>query len=280
MTFPKTVKLKNFIFLNAILVEKGAIKVIIKNYSEDNLSPKHQIIALFDNNSTAINVKDTICTFFNVGNIKIGDIENKDWKKRAIDNFSLINIIDKLYIHPKWKQPSNKNIRHMIINSGISFGSGKHSTTILCLEWIAQYTKIKGCDILDYGCGTGILAISSLLFGANSVIATDIDPNALKETQENAKANNISKKQLQIHEVDKIPSRQVDILFANLYFASALITLHSTLSNFTKIGGLLLLSGFQSKESNDVEKVYSSNFNIKNKIIKNDWVLLVTQRHT
>jgi ribosomal protein L11 methyltransferase len=279
MTFPQTVKPKNFIYINAIIIEKGAVDVIIKNYSKDSLSPQHQMIALFDNKSTALQVKNTLCDFFKILNIKIGELENKSWKKQAIDKFSLINITNKLYIHPKWKQPpNNNNMQNMVINTGISFGSGKHSATKLCLGWIAKSSKIKDCNALDYGCGTGILAISSLLFGAKSVIATDIEPDALKETKKNAKDNNITGKQLQVYTVDKIPDNPVDILFANLYGASSLITLEPTLRQLIKIGGLILLSGFQSNESKYVEKAYLCNFDLKNRLVQNDWILLVAQR--
>jgi ribosomal protein L11 methyltransferase len=278
MIFPQTVKPKQFIYINAIIIEKGAVDVIIKNYSKDSFLPRHQMVALFDNKATALQVKNTICDFFKILNIKIGEIENKSWKKKAIDKFALINITNKLYIHPKWKKPPNNNIQHMVINTGISFGSGRHSATRLCLEWIAESSKIKNCNALDYGCGTGILAISSLLFGAKSVIATDIEPEALKETKKNSKDNNITDKQLQIYTVDKIPNKPVDILFANLYGASALITLEPILRQLVKINGLILLSGFQSKDSKQVEKTYLCNFDLKNTALKNDWVLLVSQR--
>jgi ribosomal protein L11 methyltransferase len=278
MTFPKTLQPKNFIKISAVVMEKGAVDVIIKNYSKDSLLPQYQMVVLFDNKSIAVQVKHAISAFFNIRYIRIGEIENKDWKKKAIDEFPLINIKNNLYIHPKWKHPPNNNIQHMVINTGISFGSGNHSTTKLCLEWIAESSEIQGCYVLDYGCGTGILAISSLLFGAKSVIATDIDPNALKETKKNAKDNNITDKKLQVCTIDKVPNNPVDILFANLYSFSTLVILEPILRQLIKIDGLILLSGFQSKESKHVEKTYFENFDIKNRLVKNDWVLLVAKR--
>lgn len=279
MIFPN-IKLAYFASLKSILEEKGAVDVVIKNYSQDVSSPNQQVIALFDNISVATSVKNILMGFLNIVGIKIESLEDKNWQQQAITNFSGINIADKLYIHPHWKQAPNNHLKHMIINKGLSFGSGKHSTTILCLEWIVQSAEIQGRNILDFGCGTGILAISALLFGANSVIATDIDPEAIKETKENAKNNNITNQQLQACVVDELKKTELDIVFANLYFSSAIITLKPSLTSLVKIGGMLLLSGFQNKESIAVEEVYSDSFDIKKKLIKNDWVLLIAKRRS
>lgn len=146
---------------------------------------------------------------------KIELLEDKDWTREWMINFHPLKFGEKLWICPSWREIPDLKATNVILDPGLAFGTGKHPTTALCLTWLDSL-PLKGKTIIDYGCGSGILAIAALKLGAAKAIGVDIDPQALSATLENAKKNNVSDK-LMTCLPEKLHSREkVDVVVANI----------------------------------------------------------------
>jgi ribosomal protein L11 methyltransferase len=162
------------------------------------------------------------------------------------------------------------------LDPGLAFGTGTHPTTALCLDWLtAERAYVKNKLVIDYGCGSGILAIAALKLGAKSAYAVDYDPQALQATQDNAKNNEIAPDVLHIQSpTDALP--EVDILVANI-LANPLIELAEYFSSKVKVQGYIVLSGILSSQSAAVKKAYAPYFTELCIVEKEGWVMFVGQ---
>ncbi len=161
---------------------------------------------------------------------------------------------------------------------GLAFGTGTHETTALCLEWLANYMT-PGSEIIDYGCGSGILAIAAIKLGASKVWAIDNDPQALTATLKNAQANDISESQLIIQSPEAKITGQVDILIANI-LANPLIELANTFTKLIKDCGQLVLSGILINQIPIITKEYLPTFADFSSNIQGDWALIWSTKKT
>jgi ribosomal protein L11 methyltransferase len=161
------------------------------------------------------------------------------------------------------------------LDPGLAFGTGTHPTTALCLEWLEGLT-LADQDMMDYGCGSGILGIAAALLGASHVSAVDLDPQALAATRENAAVNGVSDR-IQVYLPDQLPSGQVDILLANI-LAGTLVELAPSLAARVRSGGQIALSGILPSQSESVEAAYRRWFELEPRCVREDWVLLRGQR--
>jgi ribosomal protein L11 methyltransferase len=208
-------------------------------------------------------------------------VEEQDWVRLTQSQFNPIQISHRLWIVPSWHQIPDPAGVNLILDPGLAFGTGSHSSTQLCLAWLDE-NLMGGEDVLDYGCGSGILAIAALKLGARHVVGIDIDPQAVAASRENAALNRCNETELEFFTVHGAaqPDAQngaVDVVVANI-LANPLIMLAPLLSNSTRRGGRIVLSGILAEQAEDVIKIYRQWFEMRIAREEGGWALLTGRR--
>lgn len=199
-------------------------------------------------------------------------LEDKDWEREWMDRFEPMRFGEKLWICPSWKPIPDKNAVNVILDPGLAFGTGTHPTTALCLKWLdAQDLRDK--TVIDFGCGSGILAIAALKLGAKKVYAVDIDPQAITATLENAKRNTVDGEHLDVGLPDLIEDISVDVVVANI-LAGPLEALAPQISNHCVSHGKLALSGLLQEQAESIRQAYLQWFDMQLPIYEAEWSLL------
>lgn len=257
-----------------LLEEFGAQSVSILPSGRD----RTETIALFEQDSNTVSSACAEIERVNQDDpefrITESSLANRDWVGESQRNLQPVQINNAFQIVPPWHE-AEEGKTTVVINPGTAFGTGHHETTTLCLKFLYRL-NLKGCTVVDYGCGSGVLAISALLLGAKIAWGVDIDPDALHESRNNATRNNVLKKYHSCLPGDIPDDLQADVVLANLY-AGALEDLCFELVQLTRPGGHLALSGIVYSQVNRVHRWYSNqiNFSIER---MGDWVLLAGQR--
>lgn len=202
----------------------------------------------------------------------------EDWINNWKKYFKPINVGKKLLIQPLWENESHNNIDRVVlkIEPGLAFGTGSHETTRLCLEFLEKFLK-KDDSVLDIGCGSGILSISSLLMGAKHATGVDIDSLAVKTAVENAKINNVQNK---FHAICGNLTQKVsgtyDVIVANIV-ADVIISLSQNVCKFMSENTTYIMSGIIDSRKKDVLNSLSTKFDIIEEKTQNGWVALVAK---
>jgi ribosomal protein L11 methyltransferase len=194
-------------------------------------------------------------------------VDEVDWVRATQAQFAPIRISEKLWIVPSWHEPPDPAAINLILDPGRAFGTGSHSTTQLCLEWIEQEVR-AGQTLLDYGCGSGILAIAAKKLGANRSVGVDIDALALEAARANATANGVV---CEFADAGAPLSIKANLLVANI-LANPLILLAPALAGCTIAGGRIALSGILKSQAEEVAQVYRQWFKIDPLAEKEGWV--------
>jgi ribosomal protein L11 methyltransferase len=182
------------------------------------------------------------------------DVADADWTRAWMDQYQPMRFGRRLWIYPSTVEPPPSGDTVVVrLDPGLAFGTGTHATTALCLEWL-DGLDLRGKTIIDYGCGSGILAIAALKLGAARAIAIDNDPQALIATRDNAERNGIGA-ELEVYADHDAPHEAADVVVANI-LAQALIALAPRLSELTRGGGLIALSGVLVEQAQDVAQAY------------------------
>jgi len=202
-------------------------------------------------------------------------LQDQAWERVWLEHFHPIGF-GRLWICPSGQQPPDENAICLTLDPGLAFGTGTHPTTSLCLEWLAQQ-NLDGLTVLDYGCGSGILAIAALLLGARRAIACDIDPQALTATRDNADKNQVAGR-LECCYPQGMTNSQVDLLLANI-LAGPLVELAETLSAKVSQGGRIVLSGILAHQVDEVIGAYTPWFQFEPPMIKEQWARLCAIRN-
>lgn len=200
------------------------------------------------------------------------DLPDQPWERTCLQDFKPVKYGKRLWICPSWETPPEENSVNVILDPGLAFGTGSSPTTALCLEWLDANIK-PGDTVIDYGCGSGILALAALKLGAAKVYAVDYDPQALLATKENAIRNQIDEQTLEVSSPSEFTPRKVDVVAANI-LAKSLIELAEFLADLVKSRGKIVLSGILSEQAEDVLQVYSHWFNMAPSSEKDGWVRL------
>lgn len=200
-------------------------------------------------------------------------LEHKNWIRAWMDQFKPLKFGQHLWICPSWLSVDEKDSVVVMLDPGLAFGTGTHPTTSLCLSYLDSL-DLKDKDVLDYGCGSGILAIAALKLGAKSATGVDIDEQALIASKENAKRNGVEDKLQLIMGTDKkLDLPQFPITVANI-LAGPLAELEPIIASLTQSGGKLALSGILTEQADSVIEAYSKDF-VMNKVKDLDgWALL------
>lgn len=203
-------------------------------------------------------------------------LEDRAWERAWLDAFHPMRFGQRLWVCPSGALPDDPNAVTVELDPGLAFGTGTHPTTALCLQWL-DGVELRNKRIIDFGCGSGILAIAALRLGAAEVIAVDHDPQALQATRDNAERNGVLAR-LQIHESDDTPAIEADILLANI-LAGTLVELEPLLAKRVKPGGMIVLSGILQGQWPQVVDAYRGEFRMDPPALLDEWVRLTGQRH-
>ncbi len=194
--------------------------------------------------------------------------KNDDWIAQYQQGITPVEI-DPFYIHPTWQEP-REGMLNIAIDPALAFGTGHHPTTASCLRAVAKYVK-EGDEVMDVGCGSGILAIAAIRKGA-IVDACDTDPLSVENALVNASQNNITYRSLWEGPIQE-SSEQYDVIIANIV-ADVLVFIASDLKKRLREGGILILSGIMDKYEDKVLRAYKT-FELTERIVENEWVTLV-----
>ena len=200
--------------------------------------------------------------------LTLAPLEEQDWVRAWMDDFHPMQFGERLWIVPSWSDPVDSDGVNILLDPGLAFGTGTHPTTALCLQWLPP----QGKRVIDYGCGSGILAIAAAKLGATQVDGVDLDPQALIATQDNAEKNQITT--INSFLPDKFPkAAKADLLLANI-LAGPLEELAPMLSNHVISGGAIVLSGILSDQAEAVSHAYSHWFEMEPATLQEEWVRL------
>ncbi|MES2546672.1 MAG: 50S ribosomal protein L11 methyltransferase [Pseudomonadota bacterium] len=200
-------------------------------------------------------------------------IEEQDWVRATQAQFDPIKITDKLWIVPTWHQSNwlesaQEDAINIILDPGLAFGTGSHPTTHLCLEWLTK--TMPAHSVLDYGCGSGILAIAAKKLGAEEVVGVDIDDQAIVASHYNAEQNQVD---VQFYDANTFAHQTFDVVVANI-LSSALMVLAPVLAKYCKTGGQLALSGILETQTEALTERYSEWFIMDAPRQQDAWILL------
>ncbi|MDO9203883.1 MAG: 50S ribosomal protein L11 methyltransferase [Methylotenera sp.] len=269
------------------LMTQGALSAIIEDANADTLDEQpifgepgdpppgiwqqNLVSALFDEGIDIVKVMAALQQQTKLHNLQYTTeiIQEQDWVRATQSQFEPIKINDHLWIVPTWHSAPNADAINIVLDPGLAFGTGSHPTTHLCLAWLTQTVSAQD-TVLDYGCGSGILAIAAKKLGASSVVGTDIDAQAIQSSVYNAEQNSVI---AEFYHASKYQTREFDIVVANI-LSSALSVLAPALAKSCKSGGKIALSGILKEQASDVSAIYAEWFNMQAPQIMDSWVLL------
>lgn len=197
--------------------------------------------------------------------VRFDELEDQAWERAWMDYYEPIQIADKFWIVPEWLEAPDAEATNIKLDPGLAFGTGNHASTFLCLQWLGS-VDLKDKVVVDYGCGSGILGVAALLLGAKKVYATDIDPQAVLATQQNAELNGVLDRLyvgLPEEFNAEFKSQQADVLVANI-LAAPLMALAPEFARLLKADGQFALAGVIEEQVADVSEVYQEFFDILN----------------
>ena len=190
-------------------------------------------------------------------------LEDQEWERTWMDAYEPIQIGEKYWIVPEWMEAPEADAVNIKLDPGLAFGTGNHASTFLCLQWLGK-TDLKDKVVIDYGCGSGILGVAALLLGAKKVYATDIDPQAVLATKQNAELNGVLENLyvgLPEEFNAEFKNQKADVFVANI-LASPLMALAAEFATLIKSEGEFALAGILEEQVADVSGVYSEFFDI------------------
>ncbi len=235
---------------------------------------KVRVVGLFDAQTDIESVQDRLR--LNLGcdplpDCHIESLGDQDWPRKWMDYFRPMRFGRRLWVCPTSSDPPDPSAINIFLDPGQAFGTGTHPTTALCLEWI-DGANLQGLDVIDYGCGSGILAIAAAKSGARHVWAVDNDPQALLTAQENASRNGVSSRVFVIPP-EAIQGIKADVILANI-LANPLRVLVSHFAGLLRQEGIVVLSGFLKDQVDGVVRVYAPWFDIISCVSRDQWVRL------
>ena len=200
-------------------------------------------------------------------------VAEEDWVRNTQAQFGPIEIASGFFIVPSWVEPPDPSALNLRLDPGLAFGTGSHPTTRLCLEWLRESVR-GGESVLDYGCGSGILAIAAARLGAGEVTGTDLDPQAIVASTANARANDVTGAFVQ---PDALAPGAYDIVVANI-LANPLLLLAPALASRVASGGRIALSGILQAQADEVAAAYAPWFTLAASRASEGWVLLTANK--
>ena len=237
----------------------------------------NRVSALFDSDKdvgTIMRNASAIIGLKQIPQHRIATLADNDWVRLTQSQFEPISISPRLWIVPTWHTPTDPGAINIVLDPGLAFGTGSHPTTRLCLRWLD--TNLQGGEsVLDYGCGSGILAIAALKLGAARAVGVDVDLQAVNASRDNADANQV--KNVRFYLPDKAPQSRYDLVVANI-LTNPLCMLAPLLANATRSGGRIVLSGILEEQAQEVMNIYQQWFDLNAPIFEDGWSCLSGRR--
>jgi len=203
-------------------------------------------------------------------------VAEQDWVRLTQSQFEPIPISDRLWIVPSWHQAPNPDAIVLVLDPGLAFGTGSHPTTRLCLKWLEQTltgqvnAPVNAINLLDYGCGSGILAIAAKKLGAGQVVGVDVDAQAITASRANAENNHV---EAAFFLPDTMPAGEFDVVVANI-LTNPLKALMPLLAGRVKVGGRIALSGILVEQASELIAIYGALFDMRLWATEDGWVCL------
>jgi ribosomal protein L11 methyltransferase len=271
--------------LSTFFEERGALSVSFEDAADQPLFEPDpgttplwsatRITALFEATVDLSVLKQRLASTFGatvVERLREDTLQDQDWERAWLDQFHPIQFGRRLWVCPAGQRPAyNKDAVLIDLDPGLAFGTGTHSTTALCLQWLDGHPPVNQ-QILDYGCGSGILAIAALKLGAAAAWGVDIDEQALWASRENAARNGVDAG-LMTGLPGALPDQRFDLLLANI-LANSLIELAPRLTGLVRVGGDLVLSGILCQQADAVRAAYERWFSLSEAVERDGWVCL------
>jgi ribosomal protein L11 methyltransferase len=207
----------------------------------------------------------------------ISAVDDKDWQAAWRERITALDFGSTLSVVPADTSAAPARGACLKLNMGLAFGTGRHPTTALCLEWLAAHPP-RGARVLDYGSGSGILALAALRLGATRAWAVDYDPQALTATADNARCNDLGHS-LWVGPPESLPEVEVDLLLANIV-AGTLIEHAARFAAYAKPGATVVLSGILEEQCKTVESAYSNDFEGFECVGREEWLRITAKRKT
>ncbi len=229
------------------------------------------VTALLEQSTDVVEVMQSLFTQLQLPALEytVETVEEQDWVRMTQSQFDPIRIRDDLWIVPSWHAAPNPSALNIVLDPGLAFGTGSHPTTHLCLSWLKDVVSHM-TSVLDYGCGSGILAIAAKKLGAGNVVGTDIDEQAIISSEFNAEQNQVD---ITFYLPKTLPHLQSDIVVANI-LSSALIVLAPALAGYCKTNGKIALSGILREQAEMVSAIYAEWFHMDQPTFMESWTLL------
>jgi len=203
-------------------------------------------------------------------------VEDQDWVRVWLKDCPPLKFGERLWVCPHEKRVDEPGSVTLLLDPGLAFGTGTHPSTALCLEWLATH-DVSDQHVLDFGCGSGILAIAALLLGARHAVAYDIDPQAIQATRDNAVVNGVSDRLTTVDPERRVEPFPADLVLANI-LARPLIELAPQLSATIRSGGALVLAGLLDRQADEVRAAYAPWFDFEPDHCRDGWTRLYGRR--
>lgn len=233
----------------------------------------NRVSALFDSDKDVVEILRNASALIGLDQVpehRIETLDDNDWVRLTQSQFEPIPISSRLWIVPTWHTASDPNAINIVLDPGLAFGTGSHPTTRLCLRWLDSNLQ-GGERVLDYGCGSGILAIAAMKLGAAHATGVDVDFQAVNASRDNAIANQVGN--VQFYLPDDAPQSSYDLVIANI-LTNPLRLLAPLLAKATRPGGQIVLSGILEEQAQEVMSIYQQWFDLSAPIFEDGWSCL------
>ncbi len=233
-----------------------------------------EVIALYEIDVDPVLIKTRLYAQFKADqmhNYRHEIIEDQEWERAWMEFYKPMKFAEKLWVCPTDQEQYETGTVCLTLDPGLAFGTGTHPTTALCLEWLASH-ELAGKTVIDYGCGSGILAVAGILLGAKIAHAVDIDPQAITATQSNALKNKVADK-VACYLPEQFTPIQADLVLANI-LAKPLIDMAEQISNLVAPGSQLVLSGILYEQAESVMNAYQKYIIFNPPVQQEDWIRL------
>lgn len=275
-----------------ILMEAGAEAVTMEDAADQPLYEPDpgttplwgstRVTGLFNADSSIDDIRTMVSDSYHqqtqqmLDEIDVSILEDKDWERAWMDDFKPLSFGKRLWIVPSWHEAPEPDAANLLLDPGMAFGTGTHPTTALCLQWLDD-KDVSDAQVIDYGCGSGILGLAALLLGARHVVGVDTDPQALEASRENARRNQVEDDRLALYLPGQDSEIEADVLLANI-LAQPLISLAEKLASRVRNGGDIVLSGILSTQAREVMAAYEPWFIMDEPAQQDDWIRLTGRR--
>ncbi|RLA05952.1 MAG: 50S ribosomal protein L11 methyltransferase [Gammaproteobacteria bacterium] len=261
-----------------LLTGAGALAITLEDPGDDALyeplpgeMPLWQQVTLVGLFPQAMDLTAIRQLLSNFGAVELERLVEREWSRVWLDDWQPLCFGGRLWVVPSWDEQPRSGTR-LLLDPGLAFGTGTHATTALCLEWLAEHQPVSQ-RVIDFGCGSGVLAVAACCLGAETALAVDIDPQALVATASNAQLNGVAEQVVTLMADKFSPSMysQADLLVANILF-KPLSELAAKFAQMLKPGGNLVLSGLLSAQAEAITDLYRPWFDMECATELNGWI--------